>query len=283
MKTQEARHFHALQAVLGEGPVWDHERGCLWCVDIIAPAIHRIDPATGDRQSWPAPSRVGWVLPGVSGELVAGLVDGLYRFSPEDGGFAPLAEVEPQLPGNRLNDGTVAPDGTIWFGTMDNAEEQATGRFYRFDGALHECAIPPMCITNGPAVSPDGRLLYAVDTLGREIRSHSIGEDGELSGGTLFAAIAEEDGWPDGVTCDAEGGVWLGLWGGWRARRYDAAGRITDEVRFPVANVTKVALGGPDGRTAFATTARKGLDQDALAAQPLAGDLFSFDVEIGAA
>lgn len=283
MNNMDAAPFLDLQAVLGEGPVWDERRACLWCVDIVAPALHRIDPATLGHTSWPAPARIGWILPMPDGRLVAGLADGLYEFNPDNGNFSHIAAVEPDLPGNRLNDAALGPDGVIWFGTMDNSETDASGRFYRYDGDVRPCTIAAMCITNGPAVSPDGKRLYTVDTLAREIWVHAIGEGGALSEARLFAAIAPGDGWPDGVTCDAEGGVWLGLWNGWRARRYDRDGQITDEVRLPVANVTKIALGGEDGQTAYATTARKGLDEAELRAQPLAGNIFSFPVKVGAA
>lgn len=275
----QAKHFHSLQAELGEGPIWDPSRGVLWCVDIIAPAIHAIEPAGGRRRSWKAPQKVSWILVAADGHLVTGLADGIYQFESDRGHFRKLATVEAHLPANRLNDATVAADGTVWFGTMDDQEVSATGRFYRFNGEVHDCGLPSVCITNGPAISPDGVKLYTVDTLAREIWTHEIDADARLSGSRLFATISESDGWPDGVSCDDRGGLWLGLWGGWRARRYDAEGRVSAEVEFPVANITKVALGGPEGRTAYVTTARKGLDRLALAQQPLAGDLFTFSLD----
>ena len=143
--------------------------------------------------------------------------------------------------------------------------------------------ITPAVVTNGPAISPDGRTLYHVDTLERRLVAHAIGEDGTLGEGQTFVEFTGDEGYPDGAICDAEGGVWIGFYGGWAARRFDASGAMTDEVRFPVANVTKVAIGGPDGRTAYATTARQGLSAEELAAQPLAGDVFTFPVAIGAA
>ena len=282
MAKRDAIQAFSLQAELGEGPVWDAARACLWCTDILAPAIHRLDPVTRETSSWPAPAKIGWVLPAEGGTLIAGLANGLYAFNPLDGTFRLIASVEPDRPGNRLNDATLGPDGAIWFGTMDDAEQAPSGRFYRFDGSLSECGIAPMTITNGPAIAPDGATFYAVDTLAGEIRAYPVRGRGVLGPGRPYIRVDPADGYPDGICCDAEGGVWVGLWGGWCARRYDTRGVLTDEVRFPVANVTKVALGGPDGRTAYATTARKGLGPADLAAQPLAGDIFRFEVQIGA-
>ena len=96
-----------------------------------------------------------------------GLADGLYHFAPgDDGRFSRIRTVEPDLPGNRLNDAARDPAGRVWFGSMDNAESAATGRVYRFaDGAVGDSGIAPVTITNGPAIAPDGRTLYAVDTL----------------------------------------------------------------------------------------------------------------------
>lgn len=277
----EAEHFAPIQATLGEGPLWDRSRGALWFVDIAASTLNRLVPETGARDSWKAPSKIGWVALGDGDDLVAGLAKGLYRFAPSDGSFTLLHEVEAERTDTRVNDGTRDANGNYWFGTMSGMAPEAAGRFYRFDGqTLSDTGIAPIQITNGPAVSPDGRTLYAVDTLKGQIFAYTIGDDFTLSGERLFVTIDKADGYPDGVSCDAEGGVWLGLWNGWSARRYDAAGVLTDEVRFPVANITKIALGGPDGRTAYATTAREGQEGDTSGHQPLGGDLFRFPVRV---
>jgi len=268
-------------ATLGEGPCWDAEAGRLWFVDIKGRRVYRLDPVTGTYEAWNAPAQVGWVLPAQGGGMLAGLQTGLARFDPAGGGFTHLADVEPARPGNRLNDATVAPDGSVWFGSMDDGERALSGRVFRWDGArVRASAIEPVCITNGPAVSPDGRTLYHVDTAGGVIHAVELDADGGTGAVRPFAHVDPADGYPDGVICDAAGNVWVGLWGGWRARLYDPAGAIVTEVRLPAANITKVALGGEDGRTAFATSARAGLDADALAAQPQAGNVFSFRVDV---
>ncbi|MFN3387765.1 MAG: SMP-30/gluconolactonase/LRE family protein [Allosphingosinicella sp.] len=277
----EPRSVWGLAAELGEGPVWVARDRALWFVDIKGPRIHRYDPATGGRRSWKAPEPIGFLLPARSGGFVAGLRSGLHRFDPESGGFDPLALVEEDLPGNRLNDGVVDPAGRLWFGTMDNAEEAKSGAFYRFaDGAVSRAGIDRICITNGPAVSPDGRILYFVDTLAGTIRAADIAEDGTLGPPRAFVTIDSRDGHPDGPTVDAEGCVWIGLYAGWQARRYSPQGELLASVRFPVANVTKLAFGGDDMRTVWATTARQFLTPAALEKQPEAGNLFAFRADV---
>ena len=280
MTTDGVRTVWAGGALLGEGPVWDAVRRVLWFVDIKGCRVHRLDPATGVVDGWDAPAQVGWVLPAEGGALVAGLRTGLARFDPDSGAFTHLADVEPDLPGNRLNDATVGPDGAIWFGTMDDGETDASGRVYRFDGtAVQLLPIASAVVTNGPALSPDGGTLYHVDSGNRTIHAIALSADGTLGAARVFARVDEADGYPDGPSVDAAGNLWVGLWQGGRARLYSPDGAILREVRLPVANVTKVALGGPDLRTAYATTARIGLSDAERAEQPGAGDLFAFEVE----
>jgi xylono-1,5-lactonase len=265
-------------ATLGEGPAWDERNESLWFVDIKEQRVHRFDPAHGVLRSWRAPDQIGWVLPDDEGTLVAGLKTGLHRFDPRDGSFKPLVDPEPDRPGNRLNDATVDAEGAIWFGTMDDSEEEASGRVYRYAGGTAlRIDLDPVVIINGPAFSPDGRTLYHVDTLGRTIWAIAAGDGAHLGEARILARIEDGAGYPDGPAVDAEGHVWIGLFGGWGVRRYAPDGRLVEKVDFPVANVTKIAFGGDGLRTAFATTARKGLSEAELSEQPLAGDLFTFD------
>jgi sugar lactone lactonase YvrE len=268
-----------LGAELGEGPVW--ARGALWFVDIKKPAVYRLEPETGARRSWDAPELIGFLLPAASGGFIAGLRSGLHRFDPESGFFARLAEVEAGLPGNRLNDGVVDPQGRLWFGSMDNEERDKSGAFYCFEGGrVRPTGISGIGITNGPAVSPNGRIFYWVDTLKGTISASAINQDGSLGEARPFVRIDPKEGHPDGPTVDSEGCVWIGLYAGWEARRYSPAGELLSRVRFPVANITKLAFGGEDLRTVYATTARQFLKPEELEAQPQAGDLFSFRADI---
>ena len=281
MAASEPKNVWDLAAELGEGPVWVERDHALWFVDIKKHQIYRFDPSTGDKRQWTAPEQVGFVFPAESGGFIAGLQSGLHHFDEASGKFDLMVEVEPYLPNNRLNDGVVDPQGRLWFGTMDNAEKAKTGAFYCFaEGVLTKTPIDNIAITNGPAVSPDGRWLYFVDTLKGTIESAEIGDGGTLGERQPFVRIDPKDGHPDGPTIDSEGGVWISLYGGWETRRYSPVGELIESVRFPVANITKVAFGGEDLRTAFATTARQMLSPEDIAKQPQIGDLFQFEVDV---
>ena len=269
----------AVAAELGEGPVWVD--GALWFTDIKQRKVHRYDPATDGRTCWDSPEEIGFVLPSEGGGFVAGLQSGLHRFDESSGEFSPIVEIEPERPNNRLNDGVVDPRGRLWFGTMDNGETEQSGAFYRFErGEVTPAGIEGIAITNGPCLSPDGRILYFVDTLAGTIQSCDVAEDGSLGAPRPFVRIDPADGYPDGPSIDSEGCVWIGLYAGWEARRYSPAGELIGRVRFPVANITKIAFGGEDLRTVYATTARQLLKPEELERQPEAGDLFAFRTEV---
>lgn len=263
-------------ATLGEGPVWSDGR--LWFVDIKAARVHCFFPADGSSRHWEAPDLIGWVLPSVRTDMIAGVKSGLHRFDPASGQFSLLHNPEPGLPGNRLNDAATDRSGRLWFGSMDDSETRMTGRLYRCEaGECRDSGLPPVTITNGPAVTADGQTLYHTDTLGKTIWKAPIHADGSLGEPVRHILIEDGAGYPDGSVIDAEGCLWIALFGGWGVRRYDPSGLLMHVERFPVANVTKIAFGGDNLATAYATTARKGLDRNALEAQPLAGNLFAFD------
>ena len=267
-----------LGATLGEGPLWDADEQALWFVDIKQGRLHRCDATGRDRRTFEVGGMPSFILPRAGGGFVVGNGHALQHF---DGARA-TGEIDrvSMRPANRFNDATTDINGRLWFGSMDNEEADVTGAVHvHAGGAIHVAGGEAM-ITNGPAVSGDGRWLYHVDTVERTIWRFDVRETDRLEDGEIFVRIEEGAGNPDGVTIDAEDHVWVGLWGGWAARRYAPDGTLAQEVRFPVANITKLAFGGPDLKTAFATTARAGLDEAALAEQSLAGGIFAFPVDV---
>jgi sugar lactone lactonase YvrE len=274
----QARHVCKVGAELGEGPVWVARDAAVWFVDIKGRGVHRWTPVSSELRSWVAPEQVGFLAPVRGGGFIAGLKSGLHRFDPQSGEFVHLTTVEPNHPDNRLNDGSVSPEGELWFGSMHDKESEPSGALYRL-GKDGQCVVldKDHVITNGPAFSPDGRAFYHTSTSRKTVFAFDRPEPHTLTRKHVFVRIEGGAGHPDGTTVDKEGCVWIALYGGWGVRRYSPEGKLLTTVRLPCSNVTKIAFGGPDLRTAYVTTAWKGMTQEQRAAQPLAGDLFSFE------
>jgi D-xylonolactonase len=203
------------------------------------------------------------------------------RLALTDSGFAFLGEIEDAALDNRPNDATVDGAGRLWFGTMHDGEETPTGALYRLDEAGRPLQQDSgICITNGPCVSPDGKTFYHTDTLEKVIWAYDLDADGSLSNKRQFFRLEIDNAWPDGSVVDAEGYVWTALWGGHGALRLSPKGEIVDRVTLDAINVTKPCFGGPDLKTLYFTTARKGLSDEQLAAHPQCGGLFALPVAV---
>jgi sugar lactone lactonase YvrE len=264
---------------LGEGVLWDADRSVVWFVDIKQHRLWHYDPATGSNAIAEAPEQIGWALPAEGGLLLCGLKDGLHTFDPATQAFTKLMNVPGEPAGNRLNDACTDPWGRVWFGSMDDAEAVASGRFYVFDrGEIRAAGPSGISITNGPAVSGSGDRIYFTDTLGQKIMVAELtrGGTGEARPFTDTGAMFPE-AYPDGPIVDAEDHVWTGLYLGARVARYSPDGKLVATVTMPARDITKMALGGPDLKTAYVTTATKNMDEAAFREFPAAGHLLSFE------
>lgn len=269
-----------VHAVLGEGPIWVAAEQALYWVDIKGRLIFRLGE-NGTVDAWPTPFRVGSLAPRASGGFIAGTEHGIAHLDPAADRLELLFDPEEDRPTNRFNDGKVDRSGRFFAGTMDDREQEASGAFYRIDKTLICTRFDDgFRVTNGPAFSPDGRLMYANDSARQVTYAYTVGLDGMPAGRRPFVQWGGDDGYPDGMTIDAEGCLWLAFWDGWCVRRVSPAGERLGEWRLPVAKPTSVAFGGAALDRLFVTSASIGLDADALATQPNAGGLFMLDVGV---
>jgi xylono-1,5-lactonase len=280
MMSSEMQCVWPVAAILGEGPMWSASSQTLWFVDIKGQRIHAFDERSGGRRSFTTPEFAAFIFEDARGGMICGLKSGLFRFDPSTGRFDPVAGVDASIPGNRLNDGFVDPAGRLWFGTMDDAGESATGSLYRFSGGRLTAMDAGYVVTNGPAMSPDGSVLYHVDTMQGVVHAFDVDPAGNLDNKREFVRISEPDVYPDGPVVDVSGNVWVALFGGWGVRCYSPQGQLLTTIKLPVARCTKVAFGGDDLRTMYITTASVGLSEGELARQPLAGALFRTRVDV---
>ena len=271
----------ACAALLGEGPVWVAREGALYWVDIKGPAIFRWTEATGSTQYWTPPFRVGSLAPRAAGGFVAGTEHGFAIVDPDADRYELLHDPEPEFPRNRFNDGKLDRHGRFWAGTMDDDQVHARGALYRLDPDLGSTRIDEgYQVTNGPAFDRDGTTMFHNDSAARTIYAFDLAPDGGAHGKREFARFAEHEGYPDGMTVDAEGCLWVACWDAWCVRRFAPDGTRQGEVRLPVERPTSCAFGGAQLERLFVTSARIGLDDAALARQPAAGDLFALDVGV---
>lgn len=275
----------SLGDIVGESAVWSVARQSLLWVDIVGRRIHEFEPATGAHRGWPTPDLVTSIGLRRDGGAVVGLRTevALWDFGQA---FVPLARPEPGRPENRLNEGRVGPDGAFWVGTMqDNIAQdgspkpivEKTGAFHRVwpDGRVEPMTEASFGICNTMAWDDQGRFICA-DTLANSLIAFDWSPDG-LTDPRFFAR--HERGLPDGSTLDAAGGLWNARVVGGCVVRFDPDGAVSQVVDLPCAAPTSCALGGPELRTLFVTSARFGLSE-AQSRHPDQGAVFAIEVDV---
>ena len=253
---------------LGEGPWWSVADQCLWRVDIPARLLHRWRPADGDSTEYQLPSEIGFAVPTHDRTVVVGLRLGIALFDPAGGSVDVLAHPAPDRPEIRFNDGKTDRAGRLWAGTLTDGEREPTAALYRLsdDGAL-TTVVEGVVVSNGLGWSPDGHTMYYTDSGPRTIWAFDFDPvTGTPSDRRVFAT--DVDYFPDGLTVDAEGGVWSAKWAGGRVVRYDADGSVSAVITAPVSKPTSCMFGGPDLDILYVTSARVGLDAAELAGSP---------------
>ncbi|KAF0106179.1 MAG: hypothetical protein FD146_2768 [Anaerolineaceae bacterium] len=262
---------------LGEGPAWDAVAGVLYFVDIHAGDLHSFHPASGAHRTVNLGGPLGCAAPARRGGLILALRSGFWTLDPSTDKRTLLCQPEPHLPANRFNDGKCDPRGRFLAGTMDDAEQEASGSLYSYspDGAL-KTLLTGLRIPNGLAWSPDYRTFYFIDTPTRLVMAYDYDLDTEdITNPRPAVRVPPEMGWPDGMTSDTDGMLWVALWGGAQVTRWDpAAGQLLAAYPLPALNVTSCCFGGAHLSELYITSARKGMTAAQLAERPLSGGLF---------
>ena len=276
------------RADLGEGPSWEPRTGSLYWVDIHAGHLHIFNPDDGSDRSIDVGEYLGCVAPRRSGGLVLGLRSGFATIdSPLPTGveleLRALINPEPHLTGNRFNDGKCDPVGRFLAGSMDNAEIKATGSLYSLspNGSV-KTLLTATRIANGLAWSPDFHTFYFIDTPTRTVMAYDYDlATGAIANPRPVISVAPELGWPDGMTSDSQGQLWVAMWGGAKLTRWNpASGQLLEEISFPALNVSSCAFGGPHLTDIYVTTARKEMNSGQLAKYPISGGLFRIRTNI---
>ncbi|MDI5933465.1 SMP-30/gluconolactonase/LRE family protein [Halomonas kalidii] len=258
-------------AQLGEGPLWCPERGeagQLLFVDILGRILNVHDFASGRTRGWALDEACCWLVSRDDGDgFIAGLASRLVHLRlGDDGPRIAGAWATPEEPaGNRFNDASVDGRGRLWFGSMNDGGEPGRGALYCLEGASLRQVDDGYGVANGPAVSPDGTTLYHSDTAAGIVYAFDLSPRGELSNKREHLRFPGTQGYPDGMTCDAEGGLWVAHWGGGRVSRFRPDGTLDETLILPASRVTSCAFGGPELDQLYITTAAVERDQETLA------------------
>jgi len=271
----------AHNAFLGEGPLWlARDKALLW-VDILAPAVHVSEIASGRTRSITLGELVGAVVPRRRGGYVAATQGGFRSLDLSTGEMATLA-TPAGMTGHRFNDAKCDAAGRLWAGTLALDASPGEGALYRLDtdGSLHEIE-KGFHISNGMGWSPDSRRFYLADSGRRTIYVYDYDlAKGTLSNKQVFAQFSATDGMPDGLAIDAEGHLWVAMWDGWAVKRLAPSGEVERTILLPVPRPTSCAFGGTDLHTLYITSARIRLSATQLAAAPLSGSILSVALHV---
>jgi sugar lactone lactonase YvrE len=246
--------------LLGESPVWDARTGALFWVDIRGCRVQCWRPAAGTAvQHWDTPQEVGAIaLTDDPQRLLLALADGFGVLDLVSGATTLRAGVRHPRPPMRLNDGRTDREGRFVCGSMVLHRRDAEGSLYRLehDGRVSTLLDGGIAVANATCFSPDGRTLYAADSLAGVVRAFDYGVDGVLANGRALVDTRAQGSGPDGATVDAEGCLWVALVMAGQLARYAPDGRLLRTLALPVPYPTCPAFGGPDLATLYVTSLR---------------------------
>jgi xylono-1,5-lactonase len=265
----------SIRAEHAEGPLWDAATARLWWVDITGQRVHCFDPATGNHSSWATAGQPGGVVLSAAGEPVVASPEGLAVLDRGTGTMDLRVPIEQDRPENRANDVKTDGHGRAWVGTMAYDKRRGNAALYRVDGATVTCAAERLAICNGPAFDEPRGRLYLADTAMFVVDVFDLDPaTGALAGRRRFRDFGDAQVWPDGMTVDDEGMLWLALGRAGAVHRYRPDGTLDGMIELPATNPTSVAFGGTDRGDLYITTSWFDLEPGSRAAQPLAGVIF---------
>ena len=280
MSYMSAELYYKMECLLGEGPAWDHRNRELLWVDIDNHTVYFLKDGTKIPEKFVFEQKIGFAVPRKGDEYIIGLQDGLYSFDRKDSSIKLICNPEPELIDNRWNDGKCDPDGNLWAGTMSTKDLYDQGGLYRLDRTMK---LRPMLqkigISNGLAWNSELGKMYYIDSPTRSIQCFNYKKrDNTLSPPSKVFKLPKEMGYPDGMTIDEDGMLWVAHWdGGCIARWHPETGQLITTIEIPAPRVTSCSFGGKDLSQLFVTTARVGLSEEQLKKYPLSGSLFVID------
>jgi sugar lactone lactonase YvrE len=279
------------KALLGEGPIWDAHTQTLYWIDILNKRVYaegHILAQLDDFIGCIATRQNGGLILALSGDegrspaLASGASGGFASLEVDTGTVTLLASPENEPTNNRFNDGKCDPLGRFLAGTMDMGESAPTGSLYSFDGKSVTKLLGDVTISNGMTWSSDYKTFYYIDTPTRVVQAFDYDlETGAIANPRVAVRVPESLGWPDGMTSDRHGNLWIAMWGGAQVTKWNPnTGELLEQIPVPAKNVSSCIFGGKNLNELYLTSARKGLDAETLAEYPLTGGVFRLETNV---
>jgi sugar lactone lactonase YvrE len=264
--------IHDSRATLGEGPTWDARTGTLYWVDILEKRLHF--HRGGENGFIQLDEMPGCLALTKNGTLLLAARASFLELQPATGKQKVLTTVNEPV-NNRFNDGKCDPAGRFLVGSMNMDEKSPTGALYSFDGRTVTRLLDDIRISNGLTWSPDYKTFYYIDTPTHEVMAFDYDlPTGQIANPRVVITVPETLGWPDGMTADREGKLWIAMWGGAQVTRWDPRkGKLLEQIALPAKNVTSCVFGGENLDELYVTSARAGLDHADLTAFRYSGSL----------
>ena len=266
------------KALLGEGPIWDARTQTLYWIDILNKRVYAEGNILAQLDDF-----VGCIAPRANGGLILTTRFSFASLDVDSATLTVIASPENEPSTNRFNDGKCDPRGRVLAGSMDNGETEPTGSLYSFDGKSITKLLSNVTISNGMTWSPDHKTFYYIDTPTRKVMAFDYDlESGAIANPRLAIDIPDQSlGWPDGMTSDTQGNLWIAMWGGAQVTKWDPnTGKLLEQIPVPAKNVSSAIFGGKNRNELYLTSARKGLDDATLAEYPLTGGVFRIETNV---
>jgi sugar lactone lactonase YvrE len=276
MNNLHIQQVGSILSTLGEGPVYDEKSNSIFWIDIVNALIIEYDLKNNTERKIETGSMIGSFAITEYEHFIAALQDGIAIIQRNTGMKKMVATPETDIPSNRFNDGKSSPDGHFWAGSMSLNETDPSGSLYSIDEDFKvKKQEGGLTISNGLCWSLDKKYFYFIDTPSLQIVRYDYTNGNMSNKKTLITIDAAKDGYPDGMTIDVEGNLWIAHWGGWQVTKWNPlSGEKMTAIQLPVSQVTSIYFGGDDFSDMFITSARRGLISAQLASEPLAGATF---------
>ncbi|PKG22296.1 SMP-30/gluconolactonase/LRE family protein [Niallia nealsonii] len=272
------------KAELGEGPCWDARTGILYWVDIEGEKVCAFNPTTGENKEIVLDQQVSAVVPTLNKDkLIVALEKGLFYLQEQTEELQLITEIERNLPDNRTNDGKCDAYGRFWIGTMNKKEEKEQGALYCLDtNGEFTKKLDNISTSNGLAWDKNNNYMYYIDTPTQKVLRYEFALDTAILGKAVEVVdFSDEEGFPDGMTIDQEGMLWIAHWGGSKVSRWNPnTNKKLEDIELPVLNVTSCTFGGGNLQELYITTARTGMSEEQLEKYPLSGGLFKATTKV---